>query len=96
MNIKTIIKNVVSAILMTPVLIIALILYVPYALCRGVTDDFIINDYLQFWYRNLEFLLYPITYIGKWKSRYNTLNGKLQYYKDRCKELEDELNKEDK
>ena len=40
MNIKTIIKNVVSAILMTPVLIIALILYVPYALCRGLTDDF--------------------------------------------------------
>lgn len=96
MNIKTIIINVVSAILMTPVLIIALILYVPYALCRGLTDDFIINDYLQFWYRNLEFLLYPITYIGKWKSRCNTLNGKLQYYKDRCKELEDELNKEDK
>ena len=104
MNIKTGIKNIVVAIFMTPVLIIALILYVPfialilyvpYALCRGLTDGFIFNDYFNFWERFSDFLLYPITYIGKWKTRCNTLKGKLQYYKDRCKELENELNKED-
>lgn len=96
MNIKTGIKNVVVAIFITPLLFVALILYVPYAFCRGLTDDFIINDYLQLWNGISDFLLYPITYIGKWKSRCNTLKGELQYYKDRCKELENELNKEDK
>lgn len=96
MNIKTGIKNIMVAIFMTPVLIIALILYVPYAFCRGLTDGFIFNDYFNFLERFTDFLLYPITYIGKWKSRCNTLKEKLQYYKDRCKELENELNKEDK
>lgn len=96
MNIKTGIKNVVVAIFITPLLFVALILYVPYAFCRGLTDDFIFNDYFNCWERFTDFLLYPITYIGKWKSRCNTLKGKLQYYKDRCKELENELNKEDK
>ena len=96
MNIKTGIINIVVSILVAPVPIVALILYFPYALCRVLTDNFIINDYLQFWDRIFDFLLYPITYIGKWKSRCNTLKDKLQYYKDRCKELEDELNKEDK
>lgn len=96
MNIKTGIKNVVVAIFITPLLIVALILYVPYAFCRGLTDDSIFNDYFNYWERFTDFLLFPITYIGKWKSRCNTLKGKLQYYKDRCKELENELNKEDK
>ena len=96
MNIKTGIINIVVSIFMAPVLIVALILYVPYALCRGLTDDFIKNDYLQFWDSIFDFLLYPITYIANWENRCNTLNSKLQFYKDRCKELENELNKEDK
>lgn len=96
MNIKTGIINIVVSILMAPVLIVALILYVPYAFCRGLTDDSIFNDYFNCWGRFTDFLLYPITYIGKWKTRCNALKEKLQYYKDRCKELEKELNKEDK
>lgn len=96
MSIKTVIQKIVVAIVMTPLVIIAIILYFPYALYRGVLDDFIANSYYELWGKALDFLLYPITYIGGWKARCNTLEGKLQYYKDRCKQLENELNKENK
>lgn len=96
MKIKTIIKNVVVAIFMTPVLIVALILYVPYAMFRGLVDGYILNDYFNLWNGILNFLLYPVTYVKEWKALCDSMECKLQYYKDRCKELENELNKEDK
>lgn len=80
-------------IIMTPLLAVAFILYIPYALCKGLVNSDIFDDYIDLWGDFCNFLLYPITYIGKWRTRCNALKVKLQYYKDRCEELENELDK---
>ena len=95
MNIKTVISNIIVAIVMTPVLIVAIILYAPYAMFRGLVDGYILNDYFNLWKGILNFLLYPVTYVKEWKALCDSMECKLQYYKDRCEELEKGLKKED-
>ena len=85
--------KILVMIVMTPLLAVSLILYIPYALCKGLVNRGIFNDYIDLWGDFYNFLLYPITYVGKWRTRCNALKVKLQYYKDRCEELGNELDK---
>lgn len=72
MKTKTTILMILMLVFASPVIIVLIVLFVPYALFRGLTDDYIINDYVQLSGRVFEYLFYPITYIKKM----NTNNGK--------------------
>ena len=98
MNMKiknTILMNSVL-VFASPVIIVLIVLFVPYALFRGLTDDHIINDYVQLSGRVFESLFYPITYIKKMNTNITTedeMQCELNRYKALSAELENELNK---
>lgn len=96
MKTKTTILMILMLVFASPVIIVLIVLFVPYALFRGLTNDSIINDYVQLSGRVFESLFYPIKYIKKMNTNITTedeMQCELNRYKALSVELENELNK---
>ena len=96
MKTKTTILMILMLVFVSPVIIVLIVLFVPYALFRGLTNDSIINDYVQLSGKVFESLFYPITYIKKMNTSITTegeMQCELNRYKALSAELENELNK---
>lgn len=86
--------NVIIMIIMTPVV---LVFYIPFALFKGLTSEFVFDEYFNIWGMILDILVYPITKYEERKEHYEELKRKIKYYREECGRLNniiDELEKE--
>lgn len=75
------------------------VFYIPFALFKGLTSEFVFNEYFNIWEMFLNILVYPITKYGERKEHYEELKRKIKYYREECGRLNDiidELEKEKK
>ena len=66
--------NVIIIIIIAPVLIVG---FIPFAIFRGVTDEFTMDEYFNIWGSFLNMLAYPVTKSEERKEHYEELSGKL-------------------
>ncbi len=82
---KQFIASTVCVILLSPILVVMLIGYIPFAIFKGLTDNFAFSEYCNFIER--------IT-ITRWqdrKSRYEELKRTSEWYRKENKRLNDIL-----
>lgn len=88
---KQFITNTVCVILLSPILVIMLIGYIPFAIFKGLTDNFTFNEYFNFVERITSFLLSPVTRRQDRKNRYEELKRTSEWYRKENKRLNDIL-----
>lgn len=66
-----------------------LIGYIPFALFKGLTDEFVFNAYFNLWEGITDFLLFPVTRWQDRKNRYEELKRTLERYRKENKRLND-------
>lgn len=88
---KQFITNTVCVILLSPILVIMLIGYIPFAIFKGLTDNFTFNEYFNYVERISDFLLFPITRWQDRKNRYEELKRTSEWYRKENKRLNDIL-----
>lgn len=91
---KQFITNIVCVILLSPILVIMLIGYIPFAIFKGLTDNFVFDEYFNFVERITDFLLSPVTRWQDRKNRYEELKRTSEWYRKENKRLNDILDKE--
>ena len=89
---KQFITSTVCVILLSPILVIMLIGYIPFAIFKGLTDSFTFNEYFLYVERITNFLLLPVTRWQDRKNRYEELKRTLEWYRKENKRLNDILN----
>lgn len=90
-NMKQYIIRTICAILLSPILVIMLIGYIPFAIFKGLTDSFTFNEYFLFVERITDSLLHPITRWQDRKNRYEELKRTSEWYRKENKRLNDIL-----
>ena len=88
---KQFITNTVCVILLSPILVVILIGYIPFAIFKGLTDNFAFSEYCNFIERITDFLLLPVTRWQDRKNRYEELKRTLELYRKENKRLNDIL-----
>lgn len=88
---KQFITNTVCVILLSPILVVILIGYIPFAIFKGLTDNFTFNEYFNFVKRITDSLLFPITRWQDRKNRYEELKRTSEWYRKENKRLNDIL-----
>lgn len=88
---KQFITRTVCVILLSPILVIMLIGYIPFAIFKGLTDSFTFNEYFNFVERITDSLLFPITRWQDRKNRYEELKRTSEWYRKENKRLNDIL-----
>lgn len=91
---KQFITNTVCVILLSPILVVMLIGYIPFAIFNGLTDNFAFSEYCNFIERITDFLHLPITRWQDRKSRYEELKRTSEWYRKENKRLNDILDDE--
>ena len=91
---KQFITNTVCVILLSPILVVMLIGYIPLAIFKGLTDNFSFSEYCNFIERITDFLHLPITRWQDRKSRYEELKRTSEWYRKENKRLNDILDDE--
>lgn len=89
---KQFITSTVCVILLSPILVIMLIGYIPFAIFKGLTDSFTFNEYFLYVERITNFLLSPITRWQDRKNRYEELKRTSEWYRKENGRLNDILN----
>lgn len=88
---KQVITRTICAILLSPILTIILIGYIPFAIFKGLTDNFVSDEYFIFVERITDFLLSPVTRWQDRKNRYEELKRTSEWYRKENKRLNDIL-----
>lgn len=88
---KQFITSTVCVILLLPILVIMLIGYIPFAIFKGLTDNFTFNEYFNFVERITDYLLLPITRWQDRKNRYEELKRTSEWYRKENNRLNDIL-----
>ena len=88
---KQVITRTICAILLSPILTIILIGYIPFAIFKGLTDNFVFDEYFNFVERITDFLLSPVTRWQDRKNRYEELKRTSEWYRKENKRLNDIL-----
>lgn len=88
---KQFITNTVCVILLSPILVVMLIGYIPFAIFKGLTDNFYFNEYFNFVERITSSLLSPVTRWQDRKNRYEELKRTSEWYRKENKRLNDIL-----
>lgn len=91
---KQFITNTVCVILLSPILVVMLIGYIPFAIFKGLTDNFTFNEYFNFVERITSSLLSPVTRWQDRKNRYEELKRTSEWYRKENKRLNDILDDE--
>nr|DAM98622.1 MAG TPA: hypothetical protein [Caudoviricetes sp.] len=91
---KQVITRIICAILLSPILTIMLIGYIPFAIFKGLTDNFVFDEYFIFVERITDFLLSPVTRWQDRKNRYEELKRTSEWYRKENKRLNDILDDE--
>lgn len=78
---KQVITRIICAILLSPILTIMLIGYIPFAIFKGLTDNFVFDEYFNFVERITDFLLSPVTRWQDRKNRYEELKRTSEWYR---------------
>lgn len=91
---KQVITRIICAILLSPILTIMLIGYIPFAIFKGLTDNFVFDEYFNFVERITGFLLSPVTRWQDRKNRYEELKRTSEWYRKENKRLNDILDDE--
>lgn len=91
---KQVITRTICAILLSPILTIILIGYIPFAIFKGLTDNFVFDEYFNFVERITDFLLSPVTRWQDRKNRYEELKRTSEWYRKENKRLNDILDDE--
>lgn len=91
---KQFITSTVCVILLSPILVIMLIGYIPFAIFKGLTDNFVFDEYFNFVERITDSLLSPVTRWQDRKNRYEELKRTSEWYHKENKRLNDILDKE--
>lgn len=91
---KQVITRTICAILLSPILTIMLIGYIPFAIFKGLTDNFVFDEYFIFVERITGFLLSPVTRWQDRKNRYEELKRTSEWYRKENKRLNDILDDE--
>lgn len=91
---KQVITRTICAILLSPILTIILIGYIPFAIFKGLTDNFVFDEYFNFVERITDFLLPPVTRWQDRKNRYEELKRTSEWYRKENKRLNDILDDE--
>lgn len=91
---KQFISNIVCAILLSPILVIMLVGYIPFAIFKGLTDSFTFDEYFNFVERITDFLLLPVTRWQDRKNHYEELKRTSEWYRKENKRLNDILDDE--
>lgn len=88
---KQFITNIVCVILLSPILVVMLVGYIPFAIFKGLTDNFTFSEYSNFVERIADFLLLPVTRWQDRKNRYEELKRTSEWYRKENKRLNDIL-----
>lgn len=88
---KQFIARTICVILLSPILVIMLIGYIPFAIFKGLTDSFAFSEYFNFVERITDSLLFPITRWQDRKNRYEELKRTSEWYRKENKRLNDIL-----
>lgn len=91
---KQVITRIICAILLSPILTIMLIGYIPFAIFKGLTGNFVFDEYFIFVERITDFLLSPVTRWQDRKNRYEELKRTSEWYRKENKRLNDILDDE--
>lgn len=91
---KQVITRIICAILLSPILTIMLIGYIPFAIFKGLTDNFVFDEYFILVERITGFLLSPVTRWQDRKNRYEELKRTSEWYRKENKRLNDILDDE--
>ena len=86
---KQFITRIICAILLSPILVIMLIGYIPFVIFKGLTDSFTFNEYFYYVEVITDYLLLPITRWQDRKNRYEELKRTLECYRKENKRLND-------
>lgn len=92
---KQYITKIACAILLFPLLVVMLIGYIPFALFKGLTDEFVFNAYFNLWEGLEGFLLFPVTRWQDRKNRYEELKRTSKWYRkenERLNNILDDIN----
>lgn len=95
---KILIK-VIDAIIMMIIIPVMFVFYIPFALFKGLTSEFVLDEYFNIWGIFLDMLVYPVTKYEERKEHYEELKRKIKCYREECGRLNniiDELEKEKK
>lgn len=87
---KQFITNTVCVILLSPILVVILIGYIPFAIFKGLTDNFASSEYCNFIERITDFLHLPVTRWQDRKNHYEELK-RTSWYRKENKRLNDIL-----
>ena len=85
--------DVIIMIITIPVMIV---FYIPFAIFKGLTSEFVFDKYLNIWRKILNILLYPIVKYQERKEHYEELKQKIKYYRKECGRLNDVINELEK
>lgn len=88
---KQFIARIICAILLSPILVIMLIGYIPFAIFKGLTDSFTFNEYFYYVERITDSLFLPITQWQDRKNRYEELKRTSEWYRQENERLNDIL-----
>lgn len=88
---KQFITSTVCVILLSPILVVILIGYIPFAIFKGLTDSFTFNEYFIFVERITDSLLSPVTRWQDRKNRYEELKRTSKWYRKENERLNDIL-----
>lgn len=88
---KQFIASTVCVILLSPILVVILIGYIPFAIFKGLTDNFAFSEYFNFVERITDSLLLPVTRWQDRKNRYEDLKRTSEWYRKEDKRLNDIL-----
>lgn len=91
---KQFISNIVCAILLSPIFVIMLVGYIPFAIFKGLTDSFTFAEYFNFVERITDVLLLPVTRWQDRKNHYEELKRTSEWYRKENKRLNDILDDE--
>lgn len=91
---KQVITRTICAILLSPILTIILIGYIPFAIFKGLTGNFVFDEYFNFVERITDSLLSPVTRWQDRKNRYEELKRTSEWYRKENKRLNDILDDE--
>jgi hypothetical protein len=86
---KQFITSTVCVILLSLILVIMLIGYIPFAIFKGLTDNFAFSEYCNYVERITDILLLPITRWQDRKDRYEELKRTSEWYRKENKRLND-------
>ena len=85
--------DVIIMIITIPVMIV---FYIPFAIFKGLTSEFVFDEYFNIWRKFLNILLYPIVKYQERKEHYEELKQKIKYYRKECGRLNDVINELEK